>query len=77
MSNSLRAQKDRLLSRLIRDRKRIAAVIRVTLFVQSGRLLTLSAAKVNGRIVWSYELGPAAEVPSPLSVARRFSPSQC
>lgn len=57
MSNSQRARKLRLLSRLQRERKRIATVVQVTLFVRSGRLLTLSARKVGGRLVWSMNQG--------------------
>lgn len=60
----MRVKKLRLLSKVVRYRKRIATVIRVTLFVHTGRLLTLSAEKVNGQIAWSYEVGPAAGIPS-------------
>lgn len=75
MSNSQRARKLRLLSRLKSERKRIALVFQVTLFVRSGWLLTLSAKKVGGRVMWSYGLGSAATAAIPalsLSVERRL-----
>ena len=35
-------------------------VIRVTLVVRSGVLLTLTATSTEERLAWSYEIGPAA-----------------